>query len=66
MRVDVNWFPRWVFGVGLTQSIITLLKGSLITGIGSKVAGGMIWFALSTNWYITHDLQNSETNKNET
>jgi len=39
--VNRNLLPRLVFGRGPTQSITTLLKGSLNTGIGCKGYGLM-------------------------
>ena len=37
-----SW-PDRVLGKGPTQSIMTLLNGSSVTGIGIKGAGGMGW-----------------------
>ena len=34
-------FPYFVFGIGPTQSIMILLKGSSNVGIGCKGAGGI-------------------------
>ena len=36
-------FPYLVFGIGPTQLIMILLKGSLNAGIGSNPAFGMTW-----------------------
>ena len=42
MIVSRSWFPDFVFGNGPTQSTIIWLKGSLIAGIGSSGAFGMV------------------------
>ena len=38
ITVNKYWFPFLVLGWGPTQSTITLLKGSSITGIGTNGA----------------------------
>lgn len=50
MMVSKCWFPLIALGRGPTQSIIILLKGSPIGGIGCSGAGGMVWFGLPAIW----------------
>lgn len=48
--VRMYWCSELDFGKGPTQSTITLLNGSPITGIGDRGAGWITWYGLSTIW----------------
>lgn len=48
--VNKNGLPDLVFGKGPTQSTITCSKGSPMTGIGIKGAGGITWFGFPAYW----------------
>lgn len=48
MMVSKYWFPDLVRGSGPTQSIKIRSKGSPITGMGCKGAGGIFWLGLPT------------------